>query len=855
MIKRSYYKEKIKKVNLDTITEEKENKISSSIIEFLYNIGEKSAALFLEKKEEKNLYSDNYKEYKKIEDRNNKEVMKLSMINSGILEKLDKIEKNMIDEQNTSVSGPLKKEKEKEKKDALTIIKEEKKDESSWFSDLLGMLLGPGLLAFLGGFKDFSPIRFAIKFLELGWNWLKDKVMILIKGITAALLKPIQEIIDFMLDKLSKIPGLEDLKSKIKPKINEQSKDPKVNEVKPETKTDVKDGKISEIGRKEAKEKIGKEIEKKVVSTGAKTAAKKIPFIGLPLAAEYAFERVQEGDIVGAAMEVASGVLGTLTLGSLGAGTAASFGVDAALLTRDIKAINEAIITKLDRDDIIDKGFFGDTTVEKWDKVNELTIHELISLSEYEDLNEEDRTKVLNILYKKQLEQVKVPEDTAEFEDGVKVIFNEREILADTLLESNDKLQEFLAKNPFTENNSEQSEIEINGEKVKEVRYKDAALNDEYIKLKEKYDIDFKNYKEAKTSQLQQIEESQQIQNENITQISENTYFNPEPKQDVVTDPKSKVKSDTDFDSIFNDILDKTYKEIENIDKTIKTVGGKSLSLSPTDISNSFSSILNNISSSMDSAPTVLNYAQKDINDVLSKDYANVELPTGELVDRIKKSEKFSATAYPDEGGYSIGYGHYIKDNEQYLMNATITRQEAEVLFAKDFERHKNAAIKNIPRFNEHPKEVQDTLIDMTYNMGPEWINNWPSIKKHLEEKNYTGVKDEILKSKYARQVKGRALVNAKVFENADKTKPVSESKVSAPKSQEQTEVTSDINKLNKDNAIEQKQGQVQKVENTNRSLTQNVSTNISTTVNNVSVQQPKQEASYNLSELFGTYS
>jgi len=844
MIKRSYYKEKIKKVNFDTITDEKEKSISHSIIDFLYNIGEKSAALFLEKKEEKNLYSDNYKECQKIEEQKLKEIMKLSMINSGILEKLDRIEKNMIDEQNTDVESPVI--KEKTQRDSLTIIKEDKKDESSWFGNLLGMLLGAGLLAFLGGFKDFSPVRFAIKLIELGWDWIKTKVMLLIKGVTAALLKPIQEIIDFMMEKLSKIPGLEDINLRNRPKITEPSKEPKINE--------VKDEKVTDIGKKEAKEKIDKEIEKKIVSSGAKTAGKKIPFIGLTVAAEAAIERVQEGDIVGGAMEVASGVLGTLTIASLGAGTAASLGVDAALLTRDIKAIQEALITKLDRDDIIDKGFFGDTTVEKWDKVKELSITDLITLSEYEDLSEEDRTKVLNILYKKQVEQVKVPEDTTQFEDGVKVIFNEREILADKLLESNDKLQEFLAKNPFTDSNSEQTEVEINGEKVKEIRFKDETLNDEYIKLKEKYDTDFKNYKEAKTSQLQQIEEAKKIEAENITQISENTYFNPE-KQDVTVAATSNQvkKSDMDIESIFNDLLDKTYKEVENIDKSANALGG-SLDLSPSNISSSFNTFLNSISSSLESNPTVIDYAQKDVNDALSKDYGNIQIPTGELADRIKKSEGFYSTAYPDVKGYSIGYGHFIRDGEEYLLNAKITKEEAEILFAQDFERHKNAAVKNIPRFYEHPKDVQDSLIDMTFNMGPEWVNNWPTIKTHLENKNYTGVKDEILKSKYARQVKGRALVNAKVFENADKSKPVSESNVTVPK-EESMEVQTNINKLNKDNAIEQKQAQVQKVENINKNLTKSVATNISnnTTVNNLQVS-PQNETTYNLSELFGTY-
>ena len=51
--------------------------------------------------------------------------------------------------------------------------------------------------------------------------------------------------------------------------------------------------------------------------------------------------------------------------------------------------------------------------------------------------------------------------------------------------------------------------------------------------------------------------------------------------------------------------------------------------------------------------------------------------------------ENFSPTAYPDGSAngvqvYSIGYGHQIGPNEQYLMTATITQAQAQQLMLQD---------------------------------------------------------------------------------------------------------------------------------------------------------------------------
>ena len=93
---------------------------------------------------------------------------------------------------------------------------------------------------------------------------------------------------------------------------------------------------------------LGKEgakvVGKQTIATAAKTAGKgalkgvgksvlkKVPFLGLGAGAAFGVQRMRKGDITGGLMEFASGGLSMIP----GIGTAASIGIDAALMGRDV---------------------------------------------------------------------------------------------------------------------------------------------------------------------------------------------------------------------------------------------------------------------------------------------------------------------------------------------------------------------------------------------------------------------------------------------------------------------------------------------------------------------------------------
>ena len=99
---------------------------------------------------------------------------------------------------------------------------------------------------------------------------------------------------------------------------------------------------VTEKVAKEGIKKVGKQVAKKTAKNAVKKGlgkalAKKIPLLGLGLGAIFAAQRAMAGDFSGAALELASGAASTIP----GLGTAASVGIDAALIAKDVGAFDQ----------------------------------------------------------------------------------------------------------------------------------------------------------------------------------------------------------------------------------------------------------------------------------------------------------------------------------------------------------------------------------------------------------------------------------------------------------------------------------------------------------------------------------
>lgn len=87
-------------------------------------------------------------------------------------------------------------------------------------------------------------------------------------------------------------------------------------------------------------------------------------------------------------------------------------------------------------------------------------------------------------------------------------------------------------------------------------------------------------------------------------------------------------------------------------------------------------------------------------------------------IDTIKDFEKCALTAYPDAGGWSIGYGHHTKDIHEGMK---ITKKQADKYFAEDIKNctaSVNRLIKALPYEYEFSQGFIDGMFSLVYNCG-----------------------------------------------------------------------------------------------------------------------------------------
>lgn len=165
----------------------------------------------------------------------------------------------------------------------------------------------------------------------------------------------------------------------------------------------------------------------------------------------------------------------------------------------------------------------------------------------------------------------------------------------------------------------------------------------------------------------------------------------------------------------------------------------------------------------------------KDSGDVIPKSSGNIDMldmkksaganvPVGNMSeDDIKKMiirhEGVRYRPYKDSLGlWTVGIGHLIGDGKSLpaSWNREFSKEEVLGLFEKDYEHHRKAA-ERIPGFDKMNTVGQGALTDLTFNMGPAWINGWPNTKRKLEQGDAAGAAENLEDSKWYGQVGNRA--------------------------------------------------------------------------------------------------
>lgn len=128
-----------------------------------------------------------------------------------------------------------------------------------------------------------------------------------------------------------------------------------------------------------------------------------------------------------------------------------------------------------------------------------------------------------------------------------------------------------------------------------------------------------------------------------------------------------------------------------------------------------------------------------------------MELNEQRLVDSLEKHEGYRDKAYQDtEGVWTIGYGTNLQELriDEFLARKWLMEDLVE-------------AIRGAKRFPEYrdlnTQARREVFVEMVYNMGPSRVAGFKNMLSAIRRNDWADAADEMLDSKWARQVGQRA--------------------------------------------------------------------------------------------------
>lgn len=119
-------------------------------------------------------------------------------------------------------------------------------------------------------------------------------------------------------------------------------------------------------------------------------------------------------------------------------------------------------------------------------------------------------------------------------------------------------------------------------------------------------------------------------------------------------------------------------------------------------------------------------------------------------------------TIYLDSEGYkTFGIGHLIKAGEPEFGLPVGTKVDDERVleaFRADLVLAIKECEKLFPAIGDYPDEVQSILVNMTFNLGRPRLSKFKKMIKAVEENDWNRAADEMMNSKWYKQVKSRGV-------------------------------------------------------------------------------------------------
>jgi lysozyme len=136
-----------------------------------------------------------------------------------------------------------------------------------------------------------------------------------------------------------------------------------------------------------------------------------------------------------------------------------------------------------------------------------------------------------------------------------------------------------------------------------------------------------------------------------------------------------------------------------------------------------------------------------------------METDMEKLIETLKRHEGVKTHAYRDSlGVLTIGCGRNISDNERH-HGLGLSDDEIDYMLSNDILRTIKELAEEYPWFNDMAEGARrDAIINMHFNLGRVRFASFKIALSYMDKADHKRAAGEFLNSKWAKQVKGRAL-------------------------------------------------------------------------------------------------
>jgi lysozyme len=139
----------------------------------------------------------------------------------------------------------------------------------------------------------------------------------------------------------------------------------------------------------------------------------------------------------------------------------------------------------------------------------------------------------------------------------------------------------------------------------------------------------------------------------------------------------------------------------------------------------------------------------------------------------IMQHEGVRYEPYQDSlGKWTVGVGHLIGDGTTLPseMNRSFSKEEVQSMFEQDYYEHK-AAAERMPGYENFNSSGKAALIDLAFNMGPNWYKQWPKFSDAAKTGNAQLAAESLQDSAWYKQVGDRAPTIVNLISNGIQAK------------------------------------------------------------------------------------